>query len=60
MASARKTDSNAKSEMIRVRVTPEEHEQFFKIAKARGYETISDLIRSILTDIPEDEQNTNK
>ncbi len=49
-----RTDESVKSMMIRVRVTPEEHEQFFKLAAARGYASISDLIRSLLKEKSDD------
>ena len=43
-----------KDEMIRVRVTHEEHELFFKMAAANGYTSISDYIRSLIATKPED------
>lgn len=58
MASVRKTNESVKSEMIRVRVTPEEHERFFQIAASRGFASISDLIRSLLNEQSEVKQET--
>ena len=56
MSKNRKTEDAIKSMMIRVRVTPEEHEQFFKLAAARGYASISELIRSLLNEDTEANQ----
>lgn len=56
MSRNRKTEDAIKSMMIRVRVTPEEHEQFFKIAASRGYSSISELIRSLLAEKTEEQQ----
>ncbi len=56
MSKNRKTEEEIKSMMIRVRVTPEEHEKFFKIAALRGYASISELIRSLLNEDTEDNQ----
>ena len=58
MAAKRKTDESVKSEMIRVRVTHEEHERFFQIARSRGFASISELIRSLLNEQSEERQET--
>lgn len=60
MSRNRKAEDAIKSMMIRVRVTPEEHEQFFQLAASRGYSSISDLIRSLLAEKPEEHQQPRK
>lgn len=55
MKIARKNAEPKKDEMIRVRVTHEEHELFFKKAAENGYESISDFIRSLIAKKPEDD-----
>ncbi len=55
MKIARKNAEPKKDEMIRVRVTHEEHELFFKKAAENGYESISDFIRSLVAEKPKDD-----
>lgn len=55
MKIARKNAEPKKDEMIRVRVTHEEHELFFKKAAENGYESISEYIRSLIAEKPEDD-----
>ena len=45
----RKIAEPKKDEMIRVRVTHEEHEMFFKMAAVNGYTSISEYLRSLIT-----------
>lgn len=53
---AKKKDSDDKKELIiRVRVTPAEHEEFLKKAKEKGYKTISAFVRSLI-----EEQSNNQ
>ncbi len=54
MKIVRKNTESKKDEMIRVRVTHEEHELFFKKAAENGYESISEYIRSLIAAKPED------
>jgi len=54
MKLARKNAEPKKDEMIRVRVTHEEHELFFKKAAENGYESISEYIRSLIAKKPEE------
>ena len=49
-----KAPENKKDFMIRVRVTTEEHEKFIQKAKENGYRTVSEFIRSLIDDEPED------
>lgn len=60
MSRNKKADDAIKSMMIRVRVTPEEHDRFFKLAASRGYSSISDLIRSLLAENPEERQQSRQ
>lgn len=60
MKIARKNAEPKKDEMIRVRVTHEEHELFFKMAAAKGYTSISDFIRSLIAEENEKEQGLKK
>ena len=53
----RKKTEPKKDEMIRVRVTHEEHELFFKMAAEHGYTSISEYIRSLIASKPEDESD---
>jgi hypothetical protein len=54
MANKKDPSRNNKEFMIRVRVTNEEHEKFIKRAKENGYRTVSEFIRSLIADEPEE------
>jgi len=54
MANIKKPDRVNKEFMIRVRVTNEEHEKFVKLAKENGYRSVSEFIRSLIADEPEE------
>ena len=50
---AKKKDyDNKKDFIIRVRVTPAEHNEFMKRAKEKGYKTVSSFIRSLIDEQP--------
>ncbi len=46
------TPKPTKNYMIRVRVTEEEHDRFTKQATEKGYKSVSEYIRSLVTDAP--------
>jgi len=54
MANIKKPDRVNKEFMIRVRVTNAEHEKFVRRAKENGYKTVSEFIRSLIADEPEE------
>ena len=54
----RKIAEPKKDEMIRVRVTHEEHALFFKMAAVNGYTSISEYLRSLITEKPDKEPET--
>ncbi len=50
----KKNPENVKNLMIRVRVTTQEHEQFVKNAEKNGYRSVSEYIRSLVAEKPEE------
>jgi Arc/MetJ-type ribon-helix-helix transcriptional regulator len=59
MANKKNPDRVNKEHIIRVRVTNEDHEEFIKRAKENGYRSVSEFIRSLIADEP-DEYAKNK
>ena len=53
-----KEPENKKDFIIRVRVTPAERDEFLKRAKAQGYRTVSEFIRSLVSEKPEQNGST--
>lgn len=50
MANKKNPDRINKDYMIRVRVTKEEHEKFTKKAAENGYKSVSDYVRTLISD----------
>jgi len=50
MANKKNPDRINKDYMIRVRVTKEEHEKFARKAAENGYKSVSDYVRSLISD----------
>ena len=50
MANKKKTDTIIKDRIIRVRVTQGEHEKFIEKSAQNGYKSVSDFIRTLITD----------
>ena len=55
MANKKNPDRVNKDFMIRVRVTTAEHEKFIEKAKENGYRSMSEFIRSLIADEPEEQ-----
>lgn len=50
MANKKNPDRINKDYMIRVRVTKEEHDKFMKKATENGYKSVSDYVRTLISD----------
>ena len=60
MANVKKLDRVNKDKLIRVRVTQEEHDRFMKQANENGYKSLSDYIRTLISDVNKGDNDSVK
>ena len=60
MANVKNPDRVNKDKLIRVRVTQEEHDRFMKQATENGYKSLSDYIRTLISDVNKGDNDSVK
>ena len=60
MANVKNPDRVNKDKLIRVRVTQEEHDRFMKQAIEKGYKSLSDYIRTLISDVNKGDNDSVK
>ncbi len=60
MANVKNPDRVNKDKLIRVRVTQEEHDRFMKQATENGYKSLSDYIRTLISDVDKGDNDSVK
>ena len=58
MANVKNPDIVNKDKLIRVRVTQEEHDRFMMQATENGYKSLSDYIRTLISDVNKGENDS--
>ncbi len=60
MANVKNPERINKDKLIRVRVTQEEHDRFMKQATENGYKSLSDYIRTLISDVNKGDNDSVK